>query len=37
MELDGKKILVTGSTRGLGRATAEAFLAHGASVAVNGR
>jgi NAD(P)-dependent dehydrogenase (short-subunit alcohol dehydrogenase family) len=37
MELDGKKILVTGSTRGLGHATAEAFLAQGASVAVNGR
>jgi meso-butanediol dehydrogenase/(S,S)-butanediol dehydrogenase/diacetyl reductase len=37
MDFEGKKVLVTGGTRGLGRATVEAFLANGAHVAVNGR
>jgi NAD(P)-dependent dehydrogenase (short-subunit alcohol dehydrogenase family) len=32
----GKRVLVTGGTRGIGWATVEAFLAAGASVAVNG-
>jgi NAD(P)-dependent dehydrogenase (short-subunit alcohol dehydrogenase family) len=33
----GRRVLVTGSTLGIGRAAAEAFLALGATVAVNGR
>ena len=33
----GKRVLVTGGTRGIGLATVEAFLAAGARVAVNGR
>jgi gluconate 5-dehydrogenase len=35
--LDGKVALITGSTRGLGRAMAEAMVTQGAQVVVNGR
>ncbi len=37
MRFEGKKVLVTGGTRGIGRAAVEQFLAEGATVAVNGR
>ena len=37
MAFAGKKILITGSTRGIGYALADYFLAQGASVAINGR
>ncbi len=37
MDFDGRRVLVTGSTRGIGFATVAEFLARGARVAVNGR
>jgi NAD(P)-dependent dehydrogenase (short-subunit alcohol dehydrogenase family) len=35
--LDGYKVLVTGSTKGIGYATAKEFVSLGAEVMVNGR
>jgi 3-oxoacyl-[acyl-carrier protein] reductase len=37
LELHGKNVFVAGSSRGIGRAIAEAFLAEGARVAISGR
>ena len=37
MSFEGLNVLVTGSTRGIGKATVAAFLERGATVAVNGR
>ena len=37
MRFDGKAVLITGGSRGIGRAAAKAFLDAGARVAVNGR
>ena len=37
MSFEGLRVLVTGSTRGIGKATARAFLDAGALVAINGR
>jgi len=36
MDFTDKRVLVTGASRGIGKATAQAFLGHGAKVAVNG-
>jgi len=37
MDFKGKRVLITGSTSGIGRAAAELFHAAGATVAINGR
>ncbi len=37
MRFDGKKVLVTGATSGVGRETAKLFAQHGAAVIVTGR
>jgi len=35
--VEGLKVLVTASTRGIGRGVAEVLLANGATVVINGR
>ncbi len=35
--LEGRRVIVVGSTHGIGRAVAEALVGHGAAVVVNGR
>ncbi len=37
MDFTDKSVLITGSSRGIGKATAQAFLGRGARVALNGR
>jgi NAD(P)-dependent dehydrogenase (short-subunit alcohol dehydrogenase family) len=37
MEFTGKRVLITGSTRGIGQALARRFVNEGANVAINGR
>jgi 3-oxoacyl-[acyl-carrier protein] reductase len=37
LQLEGRKVFVTGSTRGIGLAIAERFVAEGASVAICAR
>jgi NAD(P)-dependent dehydrogenase (short-subunit alcohol dehydrogenase family) len=37
MEFEGKRVLITGASRGIGRALAARFIREGARVAVNGR
>lgn len=36
-DFNGKKVLITGGSRGIGRATAQAFAARGAQIAINFR
>lgn len=35
--LDGRTAIITGSSRGIGRAIAEQFAAHGANVVISSR